>query len=150
MSSENNKLNNTPALIKWFILGLIGIACIVTALICFSRQIYTWVFAAAFVGCFLASTAWKRLRLLRAAARAVKAGRSEIMLFYRDANLKETQQTVIPAGSDDLFFYGFSPERKDIRMFRWNRMIRVQENEKDLTKDELLSRMRSLSPQAGI
>ncbi|MDR3247894.1 MAG: hypothetical protein LBT39_03820, partial [Treponema sp.] len=111
--------------------------------ICFSRQIYTWVLAAAFAGCFLGSAAWKKLRLLRAAVKALKAGRSEIVLIYRDANLKETHLSIVPVGADSLYFYGFSSERNDTRMFRWNRIIRAQDNEKELTKDEVLSYLES-------
>jgi hypothetical protein len=143
MNSESVKTNISGAVAKWIILGLMGIACIITALICYFRRYYTWVLATAFVGCFLASTAWKKVRLLRASVKAIKEGRSGIVLFYRDGNLKETQETVIPAGSDRLYFYGFSPERNDTRSFRWNRVIRAQENGKDLNQDDIVSRIKN-------
>jgi hypothetical protein len=143
MNSENGKVNVSSAIAKWIILGLMGIACIITALIFYFRRYYTWVLASAFVGCFLASAAWKKVRLLGASAKAIKTGRSEIILFYRDGNLKETRETVIPTGSDNTYFYGFSPERNDTRSFRWNRVIRAQENGKDLDQNDIIFRTKN-------
>jgi energy-converting hydrogenase Eha subunit G len=140
MSSENNKADITTALAKGLIPGAAGIGFISAALVCYFRQYYTWVLAAAFLGCFLSITAWKKLRLLKAAVRAVREGREEITIFYRDGNLRETGQTVVPVGADGIFFYGFSRERKDTRMFRWNRIRRVSDKGNDLTKDELIFR----------
>jgi hypothetical protein len=142
MNTENNKPNITMALIKWLILGLLGAACLIAALVSYFRQYYTWIFAAALVGLFLVTTAWKKLRLLGAASKALKTGRSEIIVFYRDGNLRESQQTVIPVEADSLYFYGFSPERNDTRMFRWNRIIRAQDTEKDLTQNDILARVK--------
>jgi energy-converting hydrogenase Eha subunit G len=143
MNSENNKPNITTALAKGLIPGAAGIGFITAALACYFHQYYTWVLAAAFIGCFLVITAWKKLRLLKAAVRAVREGRGEITIFYRDGNLRETGQTVVPVGADSLFFYGFSRERNDTCMFRWNRIRRVSDKGNDLTKDELLFRAES-------
>jgi energy-converting hydrogenase Eha subunit G len=143
MNSENSKPDITAAVAKWLILGAAGIGFISAALVCYFHGYYTWVLAAAFAGCFLVITAWKKLRLLKAALRAVREGRAEITIFYRDGNLRETEQTVVPVEADGLFFYGFSRERNDTCMFRWNRIRRVSDKGKDLTKDELLSRAES-------
>ncbi|MDR0585393.1 MAG: hypothetical protein LBG57_13755 [Treponema sp.] len=133
---------NTRAQAKWIILGIAGIAFIIAALICYVSKVYTFVFTAAFVGCFLVMTSWKRLRLLKAAEKAVSAGRAEITVFYRDANSgREIQKSVIPVSADNLYFYGFSTEKNGICLFRWNRILRALDNERELKKDDLLSRI---------
>jgi hypothetical protein len=141
MNPESDKPKIAEALVKWIILGIVGIACLIAALVSYFRHYYTWIFAAALVGIFLVTTAWKKLRLLGAAVKALKTGRSEITVFYRDANLRESQQLVIPVEADSLHFYGFSPERNDTRIFQWKRVIRVTDNGKDLTQDDILSRL---------
>jgi hypothetical protein len=139
MNPEKPKI--APALTKWFILGLAGIGFLGAAFACYFLRYYTWILAAVFVGCFLVITAGKRLWLLRASVRAVREGRREIIIFYRDGNQNESQRPVIPVGGDSLFFYGFSRERNDTHPFRWNRIRRALDDGKDLTKDELLSRI---------
>jgi hypothetical protein len=143
MNLESEKPNISATAAKWIILGIIGIGCLIAALVSYSRQLYTWIFAMALVGLFLVTTAWKKLRLLRAAAKALGAGRGELVVFYRDGNLKESQLPVIPVGADSLYFYGFSRERNDTRTFQWKRIIRVTDNEKDLTQNDILSRLES-------
>jgi hypothetical protein len=146
MNSGNGRPNIGAALSKWLVLGAAGIFFIGAALACYLLRYYTWVLAAAFVGCFLVITAWKRLRLLKAALGAVREDREEVTVVYRDGNLRETGQTVIPVGADSLFFYGFSRERNDICTLRWNRIRRVSDKGKDLTKEELLSRAADFRP----
>jgi hypothetical protein len=140
MNSE--KPDITTALIKWIVFGIAGIGFLSAALICFFLRYYTWILAAAFVGFFLVTSAWKRLWLLRASLMAVREGREELTIFYRDGNRTESRQSVIPVGGDGLFFYGFSRKRNDTQPFRWNWIRRVLDNEKDITKEELLSRIK--------
>jgi hypothetical protein len=141
MNPEGEKPPKPPAA-KWIVPGAAGIVFIIAALLCCVYQAYTWVLATAFAGCFLVLTARKKFRLLRAAAKALNAGRSEIVVFYRDANSgREIRRPVIPVSADTLYFYGFSTEKNDTCLFRWNRMIRALDNEKELTKDDLLSRI---------
>jgi hypothetical protein len=139
MNPEKPKI--AAALAKWFVLGFAGIGFFGAAFACYFFRYYTWVLVAVFAGCFLVITAGKRLWLLRASLRAVQEGRGEIVIFYRDGNQKESQQPVVPVGGDSLFFYGFSRERNDTHPFRWNRIRRASDNGKDLTKDDLLSRI---------
>jgi hypothetical protein len=134
----NGKSHTAKALTKWFTLGLLGIGCLIFAVACYFRQDYTWVLAAAFLGCFLTSASWKKIRLLITAGRALKAGKGSIVIFYRDKNLKETQNPVIPVGADTVYFYGFSPEKKDIKVFRWERILRALDQEKEIGKDAIL------------
>jgi hypothetical protein len=144
MSLANKKpeTKNTAASVKWVVLGAAGIAFMIAALVCYVCRMYTWVLASSFVGCFLVMTARKRLRLLRAAAKALGAGRSEIVVVYRDANSgREIRRSVIPVHADNLYFYGFSTEKNDTCLFRWNRMLRALDNGKALTRDDLLSKI---------
>jgi len=126
------------AYIKWGILCVVGVALLVFTVFCYLRQLYTWVMAGGFIGLFLTSTSWKRIRLLRKANTAIKEGKSKLLVFYRDKNLIESQNEVIPAGADNLNFYGFLPEKQDIKAFRWQGIKRVLENEKELTKDDVM------------
>ena len=123
---------------KWGIFCAIGAGFLVFTAVCFLQKYYTWVFAGLFLGLFLTSSSLKRIWLLKKADKAIKAGRGEIVLFYRDKNLKESQDTVIPAGADAFWFYGFMPERNDIKAFRWQGIKRALENGRDITKDDVL------------
>ena len=125
-------------LLKWGILCVIGAGFLAFTAICFLREEYTWIFAALFIGLFLTSSSLKRIRLLKKADRAIKAGKGEIVVFYRDKNLKESENAVIAAGADALWFYGFLSEKKDIKAFRWQGIKKVLENGRELTKDDVL------------
>jgi hypothetical protein len=142
LPGKKPETKNTAASVKWVILGAAGIAFMIAALICYFSRIYSWVLASAFVGCFLVMTARKKLWLLKAAAKALRAGRSEIVVFYRDANSgKEIRRSVIPVHADSLYFYGFSTDKNATCLFRWNRMLRALDNGKELKKDDLLFRI---------
>jgi hypothetical protein len=142
LAGKKPEKKNPAAPVKWVIPGAAGLVFIIAALICCLYQAYTWVLAAAFTGCFLVLTARKKFRLLKAAAKALRSGRNEIVVWYRDANSgREIRRTVIPVYADSLYFYGFSTEKSDTCLFRWNRMIRVLDKGRELTKDDLLSRI---------
>jgi hypothetical protein len=126
------------AYIKWGTLCAIGIALLIFTVFCYLRQLYTWVMAGGFLGLFLTTASWKRLGLLRKAFAALKEGKSKMLVFYRDKNLIESQNEIIPAGADTFSFYGFLPEKQDIKAFRWQGIKRVLENEKELTKDDIM------------
>ena len=132
---------------KWGIFCAIGVGFLGFTAVCFLRKEYTWVFAALFIGLFLTSSSLKRIRLLKKADRAIKAGRGEIVVFYRDKNLKESEAAVIPAGADAFWFYGFLPERKDIKAFRWQGIRKVLENGRELTKDDVLKSLTGTSAE---
>jgi hypothetical protein len=133
---------NTAALVKWAAAGTAGMVLIGVAIVCYLRQTYTWVLALAFAGCFFLLTAWKRIRLLGAAAKALGAGRAEITILYRDANSgREIERSVIPLRADNLYFYGFSTEKNDACLFRWNRIIRALDRGRELKKDDILARI---------
>jgi hypothetical protein len=125
-------------MVKWTVLCITGISFLVFAFVCYLRQTYTWVLSAAFVGCFLVSASWKKIRLLIKAGKALKAGKGALVIDYRDKNLKETQSSVIPVGADTFYFYGFSPENNAIKVFRWERIRRALDNGKEIGKDALL------------
>ena len=126
------------AFIKWGVICAIGVCLLVFTILSFIRKDFTWVFATGFLGLFLISSAWKRIRLLKNAAGAVKEGRNEIEIFYRDKNLKESQDIVIPAGADAFWFYGYLSAKGDIKAFRWQGIKKVLENERELSKDDIL------------
>ena len=126
------------AYIKWGALCAIGATLLAFTAFCYIHQFYTWVMAGGFLGLFLTSTSWKRIRLLRKAEAALKEGKSKMLVYYRDKNLIESQNEVIPAGADVLNFYGFLLEKQDIKAFRWQGIKRVLENEKELTKDDVM------------
>ena len=126
------------AFIKWGVVCAIGVCLLVFTALCFFREEYTWLFASGFLGLFLISSAWKRIRLLLNAAKAIKEGREKIEIFYRDKNLKESQNAVVPAGTDAFWFYGYSLEKNDIKTFRWQGIKKVLENERELSKDDIL------------
>jgi hypothetical protein len=134
--------NHGGAFLKWALTGGAGLVFAAFAVVCYLRQNYTWVLASAFTGCFLLLSAWKRIRLLMAAAKALEGGRREITILYRDANSGgKTEGSVIPLGADGLYFYGFSTEKNDVRLFRWNRIIRALDGERELKRDEVLARI---------
>ena len=126
------------AFIKWGVICALGVCLLVFTALCYIRGEYTWLFASGFLGLFLISSAWKRIKLLINAAKAIKEGRGEIEIFYRDKNLKESQDVVIPAGADTFWFYGYLPEKGDIKTFRWQGIKKVLENGKELTKDDIM------------
>ena len=132
--------------IKWGIFCAIGAGFLVFTAVCFLRKDYTWVFACLFIGLFLTSSSLKRIWLLKKADRAIKAGRGEIVVFYRDKNLNESENAVIPAGADNFWFYGFLPERNDIKAFRWQGIKRALENGRDITKDDVLKSLAGETP----
>ena len=126
------------AFIKWGVICAIGVCLLIFTVLYFIRKEYTWIFATGFLGLFLISSAWKKIRLLGNAARAIKDGRKEIEIFYRDKNLKESQETVIPTGADAFWFYGYLPAKGDIKAFRWQGIKKALENGKELNKDDIL------------
>ena len=136
------------AFFKWGILCAVGAGALVFTASCFIRQDYTWVFAAGFIGVFLLSASLKRIRFLKKATKALEAGQKEVIVFYRDKNLKESQNAVIPAGADTFWFYGYLLEKKDIKMFRWERIQRALEDEKELKKEDILEYLASTSKES--
>jgi hypothetical protein len=126
------------AFIKWAAVGLAGTCFLAGAFVCYRREAYTYVLALAFAGCFLLTSGWKKLRLLRAAVKALRTGKESVTIFYRDHNLNESENAVIPVGTDTLYFYGFSPQKMDIKVFRWNRIIRAVDNGKELNREDLI------------
>ena len=126
------------AFIKWSVFCAIGAGLLAFSILSYIKKDYTWVFAAGFLGLFLISSAWKRIKLLVNAAKAIKEGRGEIEIFYRDKNLVESQSSVIPAGADNFWFYGYLPERGDLKTFRWQGIKKALENGKELNKDDIL------------
>ena len=129
------------AFVKWSAFCAAGAALLVFAALCFTRGQFTWVFAGGFLGLFLISSGLKRIRLLSSARKAIKAGSKEIEIFYRDKNLKESREIVIPAGADTLWFYGYLCDRKEIKAFQWQGIKKVLENDKELQKDDVLNRL---------
>jgi glucose-6-phosphate 1-dehydrogenase len=123
---------------KWGCLFGIGIAVLGFTAFCFFRREYTWVMAGLFVGLFLTSASWKKIRLHLKAEKAIKEGKEEILIHYRDRNLKESQLSVIPAGADTFYFYGLLPEENDIKTFRWQGIRKAFKNGKELTRANLL------------
>ena len=136
------------AFIKWSLLCAVGLGALVFTALCFIRKDYTWVFATGFTGVFLVSSSLKRIRFLKNAAKALEAGKGEVIIFYRDKNLKESQNAVIPAGEDTFWFYGYLPEKKDIKMFRWERIQRALANEKELKKEDILEYLAGTSKES--
>ena len=123
---------------KWGALCAIGVGFLVFTAMCFIREEYTWIFAGALAGIFLITTSYKRIRFLKNAGRALEAGKKEIIIHYRDKNLKESRNAVIPAGADTLWFYGYLLEKKDIKAFRWQGIRQATENGKDMQKNDIL------------
>jgi hypothetical protein len=134
-------------LMKWILLCVFGAGALAFTAVCFIRKDYTWVMVGLFIGLFLVSSSWKRIRFLQKAGRAQAAGQKEIIVFYRDKNLNESQEAVIPAGADAFWFYGFLAEKKYIKAFRWQGIRKVLENGTELTKDELLKKLEEPSPE---
>ena len=133
------QMNRT--LLKWTILCALGFCFLLGTALCFYQKAYTWIMAFLFIGLFLASTSWKRIRLNKKAAKAIKDGKTEIVIHYKDKNLKESQSSVIPAGADASYFYGFLPERNDVKAFRWERIKRALENGTELNREGILERL---------
>jgi len=126
------------AFLKWGGICAVGIGLLVFTALCYAGENYTWVMAGGFLGCFLTGASCKRIRLLKKAAKALKEGRESIVVFYRDKNLNESKNEVIPAGSDIFNFYGFLPQKNDIKAFRWQGIKKALANERELAKDDIL------------
>ena len=132
-------------LIKWSLLCAIGVCFLIITSVFFFQKAYTWVMAGLFIGLFLTSTSWKRIGLLKKAGKALMEGKAEIAIYYKDKNLQESQNKVIPAGADTSYFYGYMPEKNDIKVFRWERIQRALENGKELKKEDILERLPGFS-----
>jgi len=131
--------------LKWGGICAAGIGLLVFTALCYAGGNYTWVMVGGFSGLFLASASWKRIRLLRKALAAIKEGKNKMLVFYRDKNLVESRNEIIPAGADAFNFYGFLPEKQDIKAFRWQGIKRILENERELTKDDVLKSLEGTS-----
>ena len=129
------------AFTKWGILFSVGVCLLAFTAVAYIQKNYTWIFASGFLGLFLVSSSWKRIRFLLTAKKMLEAGEKEIVIHYRDKNLKESESSVIPAGADAFWFYGYLPEKKDIKAFRWERIKKATENGIDLKKDDILERI---------
>jgi glucose-6-phosphate 1-dehydrogenase len=127
--------------IKWGVVFAAGAGALVFTALCFLQKNYTWVMGGLFIGLFLISSSWKRIGFLLKAGKAIKAGQKEIIVYYQDKNLIESQNAIIPAGADTFWFYGFLPEKNDIKAFRWQGIKRVLEDGKELTRDEVLKKL---------
>ena len=130
------------ALLKWNVLCAIGLFILALTAVFYFLKFYIWVIGGLVVGLLLTSASWKRMDLLKRAGAALKNGKAEIIVYYLGRNLKERQSTVIPAGADTFYFYGFSPEKNDIKMFRWERIQRAIENGIEYKKEDIMERLR--------
>ena len=128
-------------LLKWTILCVLGLGFLLGTALCFYLKTYTWLMASLFIGLFLTSSSWKRIRLNVKASRAIRDGKKEIVIHYKDKNFKESQSSVIPAGADASYFYGFLPEKNDVKSFRWERIQRALENGIELNREGILERL---------
>jgi len=129
---------------KWGILCAIGVCFLIFTAVCFIRKDYYWIFSSFFAGIFFIITAGKRIIYLKTAERALEAGKKEILVHYRDKNLNESEYTVIPAGADTFWFYGFMTGKKDIKQFRWQGIRRVAENGKNMQRNDILEYIKSI------
>jgi hypothetical protein len=129
-------MNKTIA--KWTAVCAAGAGFLVFALVCYLRGTYDFLLASAFVGCFLFTASLKKIRLLVKAGKALEAGKGTITVDYRDKNLNDITSSVIPVGADRMYFYGYSGEKNDIKVFRWERIRRAVENGRELGKDDIL------------
>ena len=132
------------AYIKYGILCVIGILFLVLTVVFIVRTNYTFIFVSAFVGVMIINAAGRRIIYLIRATRALEAGKKEIIIFYRDGNLNESKETIIPVWSDTNWLYGFLIEKNDIKQFRWKGIQWTSENGKDIGKDELIKYIESI------
>ena len=128
-------------LIKWCILCAIGAGLIIVAAISIYRENYNLVVIYLFLGIFLVLASLKRIHLIKMAYDAVKKGRPEITIFYRDRNLVESKTSIIPVWADSFYFYGYLPEKYDVKTFRWEGIWRALDNETELDKEDILKRL---------
>jgi hypothetical protein len=131
---------NTKALIKWILLLAAGLGCLALGLVSYIRRNYTWILVGFFTGCFLVSASWKKIRLLMKAGKALKAGKESVVIMYRDHNLKEYETAVIPLYADTMYFYGYALQKQDIKVFRWEKIIRVTERGAELNRETLIQK----------
>jgi len=127
--------------IKWGALCAIGVVLLTIAGISISRDNYNLVVIYLFLGIFLLLASLKKFHLLVQAYKVLKEGRAEITIYYRDRNQVESKNTVIPVLADMLYFYGFLPEKNDIKTFRWEGIWRALDNDKELEKEDILKRL---------
>ena len=128
-------------LIKWGALCTIGAFLITFSLISISRGNYNLIVIYLFLGIFLVYASLKKISLLIKAIKALKEARTEITIYYRDRNQVESTNTVIPVSADMLYFYGFLPEKNDIKTFRWEGIWRALDNDKELEREEIQKRV---------
>ena len=128
------------ALLKWNILCGIGMCFLALTAVCFILKKYTPLVVGLVIGLLFTSQSWKRIGLLKNAAKAIENGAASMEIIYKGRNQKEYRFSVIPAGADILYLYGFIPEKSDIKIFRWEQVQRTVENGIDLSKESLLER----------
>ena len=129
------------ALLRWNVLCIIGMSFLALTALCFILKAYVWLIAGLAIGLLLTSQSWKRISLLKNAAKAIEDGTAEVEVFYKSRKQKENLYQVIPAGGDILYLYGFSQVKNDIMVFRWERIQRVVENGIELQKEDYLERV---------
>ena len=125
---------------KWCFICAMGVCLLAAAVIRIYREDYKIVIVLLFTGVFLVYTSFKKFHLLSKAYRVLKEGKPEITVYYRDKNLVESKNTVIPAWADSFYFYGFLPEKNKVKTYRWEGIWQIVENGKELDKEDILKR----------
>ena len=128
-------------ILKWSALCAVGVCLLVYSGIRLSREEYGLVIIVIFAGLLLVYSSFKKIRLIVKAHEVLKKNRKEITVHYRDRNQVESKNTVIPVWADAFYFYGFLPEKKDVRTYRWEGILHANEDGKVLEKENILKRM---------
>ena len=117
-----------------------GAGLLAIAVVCIVREDFKFVVLVLFAGVFLVINSLKKISLLKKADMALKEKRAEITVSYRDRNLVESKNSIIPVSADGLYLYGFLPEKNKVKTYRWEGIWQIVENGKELDKEDILKR----------
>ena len=88
------------ALKKYYFLCVIGLCFLILTVVFIVRHDYSLIFVSAFIGVMILNAAGKRISCLKTAGRALNAGQKEVLVYYRDGNMEESKNVIIPVRAD--------------------------------------------------
>ena len=132
------------ALRKYYLLCAVGLCFVALTVVFIIRLNYHFIFVTAFIGVMILYSVVRRIIYLSKAARALEAGKKEVLVHYRDGNMEESKNTIIPVGVDNNWLYGFLTEKKDIKQFRWKGVLWATLDGENIDHDDLLKYIKSI------
>ena len=80
---------------KYGFLCALGVLFLILAVVLIVKTVYSLIFVSAFIGVMILNSAGRRIIYLLRASRALEAGKEEVLIYYRDGNLVESNNVII-------------------------------------------------------